>query len=179
LRLCVTGRLPAAVIPRTGATRVEDALANDYRIEKERLTVVLTMASGERLAGDLFVQSSPRNRYGREDACDIANSAEPYFPLLADGGGTVLVSKDNVRDIAMSADADTEGAWDFGDPTTIEVTVLGGVVHTGVIHVDAVNGRSRVLDFLNRLHDRFLLLRRAEGGMLVNRRFIERVRDLG
>ncbi len=158
---------------------MDDALTNDYRIEKERLTVVLTMTNGDRLGGDLFVQSSPRNRYGREDACDIANSAEPFFPLLADGDATVLVAKDNVRDIAMTGESGSDGAWDFGEPTTIEVTVVGGTVHTGVIHVDSVSGRSRVLDFLNRLHDRFLLLRRADGALLVNRQFIERVRDIG
>ena len=50
---------------------------NDFRIQKDRLAAVLVTVGGDRLAGELFVQASPRNRYGREEAADILNSAEP------------------------------------------------------------------------------------------------------
>ena len=46
---------------------------NDYRIEKDRLAAVVVTVGGERLTGELFVQASPRNRYGREEAADVLN----------------------------------------------------------------------------------------------------------
>src|SRR6476660_3183184 len=70
---------------------------NDYRIEKDRLAAVLVTVGGERLVGELFVQASPRNRYGREEAADILNSAEPFFPMLTNEGELFLVAKDRVR----------------------------------------------------------------------------------
>jgi hypothetical protein len=72
---------------------------NDFRIQKDRLAAVLVTVGGERLAGELFVQASPRNRYGREEAADILNSAEPFFPMLMNDGALFIVAKDRVREL--------------------------------------------------------------------------------
>ena len=72
---------------------------NDYRIQKERLAAVVITVGGERMTGELFVQASPRNRYGREEAADILNSAEPFFPMLTSDGELFLVAKDRVREV--------------------------------------------------------------------------------
>ena len=76
---------------------------NDYRIQKDRLAAVLVTAGGERLAGELFVQASPRNRYGREEAADVLNSAEPFFPMLTSDGELFLVAKERVRELESRA----------------------------------------------------------------------------
>ena len=155
-----------------------ETLANDYRIQKERLTVVLTTTSGERIAGDLFVQTTARNRFGREGAHDIANAAEPYFPMRTASGETLLLAKDNVRDIAVGPDPDPPESWCIGEAMTIELRLVDGAVHVGVVYLDSASGRTRVLDYLNRLHDRFLILHVPDGSLLVNRRMIERVRPI-
>jgi hypothetical protein len=150
---------------------------NDYRIHKDRLAAVLVMAGGERLTGELFVQASPRNRYGKEEAPDILNSAEPFFPMLTTDGELFLVAKDRVRELE-SRDPMPVDEWQIGEPATIEVVLSGGAVHTGNVYLESLRGRTRVLDFLNREGERFLLLYTARGTVLLNRSFIERVRPL-
>lgn len=150
---------------------------NDYRIEKDRLAAVLVTVGGERVAGELFVQASPRNRYGREEAADILNSAEPFFPMLTSDGQLFLVAKDRVRELE-SRDPMPTDEWQIGAPATIEVMLTGGSVHQGNVYLESLSGRTRVLDYLNRVGERFLLLYTTRGTVLVNRSFIERVRPL-
>ena len=150
---------------------------NEYRIQKDRLAAVLVTAGGERLAGELFVQASPRNRYGREEAADILNSAEPFFPMLTADGDVLLVAKDRVRELE-SRDPMPADEWQIGDAAAIEVVVTGGAVHTGNVYLESHAGRTRVLDYLNRVGERFLLMYTARGTVLLNRSFIERVHPL-
>jgi len=150
---------------------------NDYRIQKDRLAAVLVTVGGERIVGELFVQASPRNRYGREEAADILNSAEPFFPLLTSDGDLFLVAKERVRELE-SRDPMPADEWQIGSPATIEVVLTGGGMHTGNVYLESLSGRTRVLDYLNRVGERFLLLYTTRGTVLLNRSFIERVRPL-
>lgn len=150
---------------------------NDYRIQKDRLAAVLVTVGGERITGELFVQASPRNRYGREEAADILNSAEPFFPVLASTGELFLLAKDRVREVE-SREPMPPDEWQIGAPAAIEVSLTGGAVHTGNVYLESVSGRTRVLDYLNRVGERFLLLYTPSGTLLLNRSFIERVRPL-
>jgi hypothetical protein len=150
---------------------------NDYRIPTDRLAAVVVSLSGERMTGELFVQASPRNRYGREEAPDILNSAEPFFPLLTTNGELFLIAKDRVREVE-SADPSPAEEWQIGAPATIEVLVAGGTIHTGNVYLESLSGRTRVIDYLNRGGGRFLLLYTPNGTVLLNRSFIERVRPL-
>ena len=150
---------------------------NDYRIQKDRLAAVVVTVGGERMTGDLFVQASPRNRYGREEAADILNSAEPFFPMLTSDGELFLVAKERVREVE-SRDPMPTDEWQIGAPATVEVWLTGGAVHCGNVYLESVSGRTRVLDYLNRVGERFLLLYTTHGTVLLNRSFIERVRPL-
>jgi hypothetical protein len=150
---------------------------NDYRIEKERLAAVLVTVGGETITGELFVQASPRNRYGREEAADILNSAEPFFPISTTDGDMLLIAKDRVREME-ARDPTSADEWRIGAPATVEVHLTGGAVHIGNVYLDSLSGRTRVLDYLNRVGERFLLLYTPRGTLLLNRTFIERVRPL-
>jgi hypothetical protein len=151
---------------------------SDYRIEKDRIAVVVTTLDGERLAGDLFVQPYTRYRMGREQAPDLLNAHEPFFPLGTDDA-TQLLAKDNVREVEVPADEQDDVASHPGARATeIEVVLAGGVVRTGLVLVETPSDRPRLLDFLNRLETRFLTLYSSDGVRLLNRRFIERVRPI-
>lgn len=150
---------------------------NDYRIQKDRLAAVLVTVGGDRVVGELFVQASPRNRYGREEAADILNSAEPFFPILTSDGEMFLVAKDRVRELE-SRDPMPADEWQIGAAATIEVMMTGGSAHTGNVYLESLSGRTRVLDYLNRVGERFLLMYTTRGTVLLNRSFIERVRPL-
>ena len=155
-------------------------MSNDYRIEKDRVPVVLTTMSGERIAGDMFVQPYARYRTGREGAPDIMNHPEPYFPLAVETGDMLVVAKDRVLEVVFDvADDDGMTAEDLGAKrAVIEVVLTGGVVRQGTVYLEVPLDRPRLLDFMNRLHTRFVTMRTSEGIRLVNRNCIERVRPL-
>lgn len=150
---------------------------NDYRIEKDRLAAVVVTVGGERMTGELFVQASPRNRYGREEAADVLNSAEPFFPMLTNDGELFLIAKDRVREVESREPLPAD-QWQIGAPATINVWLTGGAMHTGNVYLESLSGRTRVLDYLNRVGERFVLLYTSHGTVLLNRSFIERVKPL-
>ena len=157
-------------------------MTDDYRIEKSRLSVVVVTAGGERMAGELFVQPFSRYRLGPEQAPDILNARDPFFPFATDDGETVLVAKDQVREVEVAFPPDAAGEEPedaAGAPRAlIEVTLADGSVATGSVYLQAPTDRPRLLDFLNRCESRFITLYAPGGARLVNRRLIERVRPL-
>ena len=152
-------------------------LKNDYRIEKRRLAVAVTLMSGTRLDGELFIQSSGRYHGELEDAPEVLNAEDPFFPLALRNGDAILIAKENVRCVAV-ARRDVHEDEALGIPTRVEVSLRDGERLTGSLIIEPVNGFSRVLDFLNRRQERFLPLFGRESVLLINRTLFERVRPL-
>lgn len=154
-------------------------MSDDYRIEKSRHRVVVTTHSGQTIAGEMFLQPFARPGGGNERPTDALNGAEHFFPLAIAGDDVVLLSKAQVVHVA-TATADEPEKDDDGvvRRMLVEITLANGETHTGSITVEAPAERSRLLDFLNRDHNRFLTLHGLDGLLLINRRVIERVRPL-
>ena len=156
---------------------------NDYHIEKTRCAVGLTTVGGERIVGEMFVQAFSRHPSRGESPSDILNDDGPFFPVAVSGGATLLLAKDQVRDVDVD-DSDDALATIMPDglpgvtAVSVELSLTGGVVRLGRIYVGMPYDRPRLLDFLNRYTNRFLSLHTDEGLCLVNRRAIERVRPL-
>ena len=152
-------------------------LFNDLRIEKRRRAVVVTLASGTRIDGEMYVQASGHYHGLLEDAPEILNADEPFFPLALRNGETILVAKDSVRTVAVPR-SDVHEDETLGISTRVEITLRDGERLTGSLIIEPVSGRMRVLDYLNRRHDRFLTLFGRESVMLIHRTLLERVRPL-
>jgi hypothetical protein len=152
-------------------------LVNDLRIEKKRLAVAITFMSGTRIDGELYVQASGHYQGKDEDAPEVLNSSDAYFPLALRSGETVLVSKENVRTVAV-ARRDVHEDEALGIPTRVEVTLRDGERLSGSLIIEPVAGRSRILDYLNRRQERFILLFGREAVLLINRVLLERVRPV-
>ncbi len=150
---------------------------SDFRIEKERLPVTVTTESGERLSGDMFVQGYARRRLGREEAIDVLNDNDPYFPLALSDHSMVLVAKHRVRDVDVPTGESSPGAVATRS-VTVELVVAGGDAFLGEVRLEVPFERPRLLDFLNRMQQRFITLHTADGIRLINSRLIERVRPL-
>jgi hypothetical protein len=153
---------------------------SEFRIEKGRVAVAVTMMSGETVAGDFFVQMYAPHRLGPETPADIMNAEEAFVPLATDDRGTLLLAKEQVREVAYDAADDASGeASSLGARVIeIELALVDGTVRTGAIALEVAYDRPRLLDFLNRFQLRFLTLHAPDGVRLVNRRTIERVRQL-
>ncbi len=152
-------------------------LFNDLRIEKGRLAVGVTFMSGTRMDGELYVQASAQHHGATEDAPELLNGSEPFFPLALRNGDTVLVSKDNVRNVTV-ARSDVHDDETLGTATRVEVALRDGERLSGSLFIEPVAGRSRVLDYLNRRQERFLILFGRESVLLINRVLVERVRPV-
>lgn len=152
---------------------------NEYRIEKSRWPVVVKTHSGETVAGEMFLQAYARPGGGAERPIDILNGDEPFFPLALADGETVLLAKEQVitvaTDDAVNAVPDTA---EFARPAVIEVRLVSGDTHAGAILLELPSERARLLDFLNRDHQRFFTLYGLDRHLLINRQAIERVRPL-
>lgn len=151
----------------------------DLHIEKFRYPVVVTMADGERIVGDMFVQSIAPFRTGSEEPPDILNDADPYFPLAAEDGDTLLIAKDHVAEVeVVLPERDDAELLAVARPAVVEIVLTTGLVRGGSILLDHHSDRPRLLDYLNRVDERFLTLQSTEGVRLINRRLIARVRPL-
>jgi hypothetical protein len=153
---------------------------SEYRIEKGRVAVTVTMLSGEELAGQFFVQMYAPHRLGPETPADIMNAPEAFVPLGTADRGTLLLAKKQVREVRFDAPDDATGeARSLGARVVeIELALVDGTLRTGAIALEVAHDRPRLLDFLNRFHLGFLTLHTPDGVRLINRRMIERVRQL-
>lgn len=149
---------------------------SDYRIEKLRRPLRVTLRDGARLEGDVFLRQVSRYRSRPEEPADLLNDPEPYFALAVDGRAT-LVAKGNVlwADTRFDGD-DEEDLTSLGVP--VEVTLVDGTVCTGSIFLESRSDRPRLLDFLNAFHGRFLPVIDASRVVLVNTQTIAHVREV-
>ena len=72
-------------------------MTDDYRIEKTRRRVEVTLANAKRLEGDVFVQPFARFRSGPEEPLDLLNDDDdPFLPLGLPNGDVLLVQKSQI-----------------------------------------------------------------------------------
>ena len=150
---------------------------NEYFIEKEQLPVEITMVTGEELRGSLFVQPTWRRPSIEFDAPVLLNLPEQYFPLQLPDGGTRLVAKNHVV-LMRGRLAESEGGMEtLGDPAQVVIQCSSDITVRGELMIARVTSSMRVLDYLNRSAEEFILLHEVDGAVLVNRRHIVLVRD--
>lgn len=138
--------------------------------------MTLSLASGETITGAMFLQHAEEGDPRRESAHDVLNGPEGFFPIETDDGRTLLIAKDRVVEALTAHPANgDELRRASARSALLDVVLPSGDVRSGTVLIELPAGQPRVLDFLNRLSDRFLVLYAAEGTRLVNRALIERV----
>jgi hypothetical protein len=153
-------------------------MVNDFRIEKSRLPIAITLVSGDAMSGELYIQASALHRFQMEDASEIMNAPDAFFPLRLESGETLLVAKAKVRDVLVGPDHAADPDWSLGMPAGVCVTLDGGRTYTGRLLLPDAQGRGRVLDALNRDGNRFVSLHQDDGLVLVNRAQIVHVQHV-
>jgi hypothetical protein len=154
---------------------------NLYRIETTQKAVILTMLGGEELKGRVFIHSSSYRPFELEDVSELFNADTPFFPLELEHGEVILVSKERVAEVAAdhAEDGSDRPPRETPTPTALlQVVLVGGEVRLGSIRLEAPPDRARVLDYLNALTSRFLVLHTSSESRLINRSLIDRVRPL-
>jgi hypothetical protein len=149
---------------------------HEFRIEKDRCAVRLSLVSGETITGAMFVQHVGEGDPRRESAREVLNAPERFFPIETADGETLLVAKDRVVEVLAELPTDDDELRRVSARSALlDIVLSGGVVRSGIVLLELPAGQPRLLDYLNRLSDRFLVLYAPEGTRLVNRALIERV----
>jgi hypothetical protein len=149
---------------------------HEFRIEKDRCAVRLSLVSGETITGAMFVQHVGEGDPRRESAREVLNAPERFFPIETADGETLLVAKDRVVEVLAELPTDDDELRRLSARSALlDIVLSGGVVRSGIVLLELPAGQPRLLDYLNRLSDRFLVLYAPEGTRLVNRALIERV----
>jgi hypothetical protein len=150
----------------------------DYRIEKVRRRVEVTLANGLRLDGDVFVQTVGRFRDGPEEPLDLLNDDDPFLPLVMPTGEAYLVQKTQVAVVGTSLPEGDDALERGVVGMRVECTLIDGSSHVGSIFPEARENRQRLVDALNDSRTRFLALFTVEQLRLVNRLHIAYVRPV-
>ena len=148
---------------------------SEFRIEKIRHPLEVTLASGQRMTGVVFLEPVARNHSGAQDPRELLNDDDAFFPLAVDDG-LVLVAKDQVTLASYQVHADAAAIV----PTMISVrlTLSDGALVEGAVEVEARSDADRLLDYLNAFGGRFLSVTVDRSTRcLVNRRMIAGVRQ--
>ena len=150
---------------------------NAYRIEKTRLPVTITLIGGAKIEGDLFVRASSRYAQRLEDAPEVLNAPQPFFPMALPSGEIALVAKAHVYSLRGGPGAIHQD-FSLGTPSTVELFLCDGERITGRVLIEPRREHTRVLDFLNVAEERFFTVFLKHGLLLVNRSQVMRVRPL-
>jgi hypothetical protein len=151
---------------------------SDYRIEKVRRSVEVTLSNGHRLDGDVFCQTVGRFRAGPDQPLDLLNDADPFLPLIVSDGSIRLVQKEHIA-VMGTALPDGDDAVATGVlGMRVAFTLVDGSEQIGTIFPELPPDRPRLVDFLNDTPLRFLPLFATDQLRLVNRVHIAYVRPV-
>ena len=151
---------------------------SEYRIEKLRRRVAVTLANGRRLEGDVFVQAYNRFRGGHEEPVDLLNDESLFLPLVMDTGEAYLVQKRQIAVVCCALPEGDDAAERGVVGMRVELTLLDGSSHVGSIFPEARADRTRLIDILNDAQQPFQSLFTADELRLVNRHHIAYVRPV-
>jgi hypothetical protein len=147
-----------------------------YRIEKMRRFVAITLKGGQRLDGEIFLRPTARYQTRPELPIDLLNDGKPFFPILSNGV-VLLLAKANVAVVETSNELDD----DFASPVlglAVEATLLDGKTCRGSVFLETRADRPRLLDFLNSYNAPFVALVEASRVFLINTQSIAHVREV-
>jgi hypothetical protein len=144
---------------------------SQYRIEKERIDAIITLANGETSSGYFFVARASARHTGPEPVEELLNGEPGFFPFgveNAEGTRTVLYNR---RQVVMVAIAENEArrdpGYDVAPQRRVSVLLSNGQRLGGVVRVYRPEGRNRLSDWA-RHADTFQYVESDEMTFLVN-----------
>jgi hypothetical protein len=148
---------------------------SDFRIEKVRHPLEITLASGQRFDGHMFLEPAARNHSGVQDPRELLDEDASFFPFAV-GGTLLLLAKDHVK-LASYKVIPSPAAI---SPLMIDVrvTLADGTLIDGMVEVEPRSDSQRLLDYLNRFGGRFLSMTSDRAvHHLINRKMIAAVQQ--
>lgn len=144
---------------------------SEYRVEKERIDAILTLANGDSSPGCFFVSRASAHYAGPEPVGELLNAEPGFFPFGIDDGGEIRTVLYNRAQVVMVAIADNEArrdpGYDVAPAHRISVLLSNGRRVAGVVRVYRPKGRNRLSDWA-RHADTFRYVETGDMTFLVN-----------
>lgn len=147
----------------------------EQKIAKNRRHVILTLADGSVVEGDVFLSLYEAHGHGQQRVGELLNGEEAFLPVKTIEG-TVHLNVSNIIKACTSSEAERTELMMLGKKYTVQIATLNGETIKGEIFVDLPQDRSRVSDFLNQ-PDRFFRVFTPEDIVYIGSRYILAVRD--
>jgi hypothetical protein len=145
---------------------------SEYRIEKVRHPVAVTLDSGACIEGSLFLQSRARFRPGPEDPIDALNGDDRFLPLELASGDVLLVQKSHIAFVSTALPREDDAVDRAVLGMHVELTLTDGRAWSGSIFPEARADRTRLVDFLNDTPLAFIALFARDRLLAVSRRHV-------
>jgi hypothetical protein len=154
---------------------------SEYRIPKREISAEASFLGHPDRVLRLFLNERAARHDGEERLSDLLNGPGEFLPALEPPGKVVLLRKDALTVLTVSAEVefpgerDTEGVAPAGvSRVRAEIVLQDGTEIRGEVVFAMPEGRTRLVDFLN-LPERFFAVLDAHVARLVNKHCIARV----
>ena len=145
--------------------------ASEFRVEKQRIDALLTLANGDSAPGHFFVARNSAHTAGPERVGELLNAEAGFFPFeTLDGHGTrtVLYNRRHVIVVALGDnEARRDPGYDVATERFVSLLLSNGERVIGSIRVYLPEGRDRLSDWA-RLADVFRYIEIGDTTLLVN-----------
>lgn len=154
-------------------------MENQYRIPKQRVAADITFPGAPAIRLNLYLSECAQTHAGYERPSDLLNGGSRFVPATQTDGAVVILNRTAIRTVEIDglfefgAGGQNGDGPDAGVPysvTTadIEVTLSDHTKIRGAVSFSLPGSQRRVQDFMN-LEDQFLVMRRGEHAVLINK----------
>ena len=155
---------------------------SEYRVPKREIPAEASFLGHPDRVLRLFVNERAARHEGEERLSDLLNGPGEFLPALEPPGKVVLVRKEALTLLTVSAEIEFPGANEAAPAgcsrVRAEIILQDGTQVRGEVEFAMPEGRARLVDFLN-LPERFFAVLDAPVARLVNKHCIVRVSILG
>ena len=145
--------------------------ASEFRVEKERVDALITLANGDSAPGHFFVARNSAHTAGPERVGELLNAERGFFPfetLDGDATRTVLYNRRQVIMVALHEnEARRDPGYDVATERFVSVLLSNGARVAGSVRVYRPAGRDRLSDWA-RHPDTFRYIETGDTTLLVN-----------
>jgi hypothetical protein len=156
-----------------------DPAPSEFRVEKRRVTAVLTLSNGLAMPGSFFVAGGTARHAGLERVSDVLNSDTGFFPFeVQEGSETVLLHRDHVVMVALREnEASGDPGYDVATQRIASLLLSSGKRVVGTVRVYRPWGRDRLSDWTHQ-GERFRYIETNEATLLINVDHVLEVREV-
>ncbi len=155
---------------------------SEYRVEKRRAEVALTLTTGATVRGCFFLADSRASHGGPERVADLLNAENGFFPFelkLDRTPHTVLYNRTQLVVVTLlesTIEAQLDPGYSVATERDVRMLLSNGETVHGRVRVYRPTGRDRLSDYA-RLPETFRYVETDEATLIVNSAHIVELRE--